>query len=103
MSWLFGPIAVIAGLSWLAAVYSGARITALSRPGARFSTIQRLGRWDFGGLRAEIGPGIDPYVRTYQFAFLGFFLCMLGILAAGFFLAAESDPRVSSLASATPP
>jgi hypothetical protein len=81
-----GIVGLFAVLSWIVAVIAAIQIVSLSPAGTKWRTYFRLGWWKFADIRAVAGPAVDPHIRTYQRAFIAFFVCILLMAVAGVFL-----------------
>ena len=66
--WVLPAVFAVAALAWAVALFSGIAIVRLARPGTRFSTMQRIGRWD---LKASPYLYIAPFFIL--FAVFGLF------------------------------
>ncbi|MEO6013717.1 MAG: hypothetical protein ABIQ30_09070 [Devosia sp.] len=84
---MIGPVIAVLGLfavfAWGLAVVSAIRIVRLAPAGQRFKTYGQLGWWQFGRVRAAIGPAADQHIRTYQRAFIAFIVCVFVAFAVG--------------------
>lgn len=77
------PIFMLAGAVWiffmLAAMFS---IMALAPKGQKVRTYNQLSMWNFGQIRADLGPTVEPHLRMMRrggIAFLIFFALVVAI------------------------
>ena len=80
---LAGVIGLCAVLAWIIAVISAIRVVGLAPRGERIRNYVRLGWWQFADIRTDLGPAADEHIRTYQRAFIAFFVCILAGFALG--------------------
>ena len=83
MGVVVGVLGLFAVVAWVLAVISAINIVRLTPKGQRLRTYGQLGWWQFDKVRATAGPAVDPHIRTYQRAFLAFFLCVLASMVIG--------------------
>jgi len=82
-------VGLFAVLSWIVAIIAAVQIVSLAPQGTRFRNYYRLGWWKFADIRTDIGPAADVHIRTYQRAFIAFFVCILLVAVVMMFLGLE--------------
>ena len=83
MGVVVGVLGLFAVVAWVLAVISAINIVRLTPKGQRLTTYWQLGWWRFDDIRNRVGPEGDGAIRTYQRAFLAFFLCVLASMVIG--------------------
>lgn len=86
---VLGVIGLFALLSWILAVISAIQIVSLAPRGTKIRNYYRLGWWKFADIRSDIGPAADVHIRTYQRAFIAFFVCIVLVAVVMVFLGVE--------------
>ena len=76
-------IGLLAVVAWIIAVISAIRVVGLAPKGQRIRNYVRLGWWQFADIRTDLGPAVDEHIRTYQRAFIAFFVCIFAGFALG--------------------
>ena len=62
------------------------RILALAPPGEKMRVYNRLSMWNFGALRTDLGPAVEPHLKTMKrgaLAFLAMFAAVIVIAIIG--------------------
>lgn len=75
--------AALGFLAWGIALLSAFRIVALAPKGQRLATYGKIGWWQFGEIRAALGPDVDPHIRAYRRAFITFICLVLIAMLVG--------------------
>jgi hypothetical protein len=88
---VLGAIGLVAVLSWIVAVIAAIQIVGLAPKGTKIRNYYRLGWWKFADIKTDIGPAADIHIRTYQRAFIAFFVCVLGLAVVMVFLGAAQQ------------
>ena len=78
-----GILGLFAVVAWVVAVMSAIQIVRLAPAGERLRTYGRLGWWRFDAIREQIGGAADQPIRSYQRAFVAFFICVLASIVIG--------------------
>lgn len=80
-------VLMLAGTVWFVVMLRAMfGILRLAGKGRRLRTYNRLGMWDFAGIRADVGPAAEPHLRTMRrggFAFLALFAAVLAAAGIG--------------------
>jgi hypothetical protein len=80
---VIGVLSLFAVLAWGLAVISFIQIVRTAPEGQGLKTINRLGWWKFGEIRAANGSAVERHIQTYQRAFIAFFVCVLASIMIG--------------------
>lgn len=91
---LISVVALLALAAWVIAVIAAVRIVSMAPKGQKFRTYMWLGWWRFADIRGVIGPAAEQHIRTFQRAFVAFFVCVLlaavGGTMAGYYFQPQS-------------
>ena len=93
---------IAALLCWFIAMRAAFSIAGLKRDQSFLKTFSRLGRWDFAGIREDFGPESERHIRTYRYAFLGFFVCIIAVMLTTLLIVMAGDglaPPANSISS----
>ena len=84
-------VAALGFFAWGIAVLSAFRIVSLAPKGQRLGIYGKVGWWQFGEIRAALGPQVDPHIRAYQRAFLVFIGLVVLAMVVGTLLGATAQ------------
>lgn len=76
-------MAALGFFAWGIALLSAFRIVSLAPKGQKLSIYGKVGWWQFGEIRAALGPQVEPHIRSYKRAFLVFIGMVLLAMVAG--------------------
>ncbi len=80
------PLLMFGGLVWaFFMVRATFGVLGLAPKGQRLRTYNRLGMWNFGAIRTELGPAVDPHLsvmRRGAYIFLAMFILVLAVAVA---------------------
>jgi hypothetical protein len=91
ISILLSVAMLLVAFSWVIAVIAAIQIVGLAPKGEKIRTYGQLGWWQFDKIRATIGPAADPHIRTYQRAFVAFFIIVILAAVGGVLLGAQAQ------------
>lgn len=80
---VFTVLAALGFFAWGIAVLSAIRIVALAPKGQKLGTYGKVGWWQFGEIRAELGPQVEPLITAYQRSFVAFIGLVLVAMVGG--------------------
>jgi hypothetical protein len=83
LSIVIGILGLFAVVAWVVAVMSAIQIVRMAPAGEKLRTYGRLGWWKFDVIRQQIGDAVDLPIRSYQRAFVAFFICVLASIVIG--------------------
>ena len=90
MSQILTSIFGLAGMIWVGfMIVAMIGVMSLAPKGQKMRTYNQLSMWQFGQIRADLGPAVEPHLKIMRrggYAFLALFAVVIVVAAVALFL-----------------